>query len=142
MDLLQIRNFARERLAHRIRHTRAWRRLFKPHSHHIEPSHTRRKRTWGEHIGRTRRAKVGSVNHLLHSIFNQIDVYFKNPYRYQTTLTHTAYIALLNYASPAKTSHSNHFCLWNADISGRHIKLVKSKYSARETRNTFKEIAL
>ncbi|KYN21923.1 Uncharacterized protein F54H12.2 [Trachymyrmex cornetzi] len=53
-------------------------------------------------------AKVGPVNHLLHSMFNQIDVYFNqklvsppnNAYAYR------AYIeALLNYASPAKTSH-------------------------------------
>ncbi|KYN09484.1 hypothetical protein ALC57_18389, partial [Trachymyrmex cornetzi] len=52
--------------------------------------------------------KVGPVNHLLHSMFNQIDVYFNqklvsppnNAYAYR------AYIeALLNYASPAKTSH-------------------------------------
>jgi len=53
-------------------------------------------------------AKVGPVNHLLHSMFNQIDVYFNqklvsppnNAYAYR------AYIeALLNYSSPAKTSH-------------------------------------
>jgi len=56
MDLLQTRNFARGRFAHRIRHTRAWRRLSKPHLHHVESSHTRRKRrTQGEHIGRTAR---------------------------------------------------------------------------------------
>jgi len=65
-------------------------------------------------------AKVGPVNHLLHSMFNQIDVYFNqklvsppnNAYAYR------AYIeALLNYASPAKTSHLIS-CLWNADIPG------------------------
>jgi len=51
--------------------------------------------------------KVGPVNHLLHSIFNQIDVYFNqklvsppnNAYAYG------AYIeALLSYASPQKLS--------------------------------------
>ncbi|XP_018343356.1 PREDICTED: uncharacterized protein F54H12.2-like [Trachymyrmex septentrionalis] len=65
-------------------------------------------------------AKVGPVSHLLHSIFNQIDVYFNqklvsppnNAYAYR------AYIeALLNYASPAKTSHLTS-CLWDADIPG------------------------
>ncbi|KAL6417102.1 hypothetical protein ACFW04_012983 [Cataglyphis niger] len=53
-------------------------------------------------------SNVGPINHLLHSIFNQIDVYFNqklvsppnNAYAYR------AYIeALLNYSSPAKTSH-------------------------------------
>lgn len=62
--------------------------------------------------------KVGPVNHLLHSMFNQIDVYFNqklvsppnNAYAYR------AYIeALLNYASPAKTSHLTS-SLWDADI--------------------------
>ncbi|XP_067214163.1 uncharacterized protein [Linepithema humile] len=52
--------------------------------------------------------KVGPVNHLLHSMFNQIDIYFNqklvsppnNAYAYR------AYIeALLNYSSPAKNSH-------------------------------------
>ena len=65
-------------------------------------------------------AKVGPVNHLLHSMFNQIDVYFNqklvsppnNAYAYR------AYIeALLNYASPAKTSHLPS-CLGDADIPG------------------------
>jgi len=63
-------------------------------------------------------AKVGPVNHLLHSMFNQIDVYFNqklvsppnNAYAYR------AYIeALLSYASPAKTSHLTS-CLWDTDI--------------------------
>jgi len=62
--------------------------------------------------------KVGPVNHLLHSMFNQIDVYFNqklvsppnNAYAYR------AYIeALLSYASPAKTSHLTS-CLWDTDI--------------------------
>ena len=36
-------------------------------------------------------AKVGPVNHLLHSMFNQIDVIsIKSSYRYQTMLTRTA----------------------------------------------------
>ncbi|XP_036142112.1 uncharacterized protein F54H12.2-like [Monomorium pharaonis] len=64
--------------------------------------------------------KVGPVNHLLHSMFNQIDVYFNqkllsppnNAYAY------CAYIeALLNYASPAKSSHLT-TCLWDMDTPG------------------------
>ncbi|XP_011684664.1 PREDICTED: uncharacterized protein F54H12.2-like [Wasmannia auropunctata] len=64
--------------------------------------------------------KVGPVNHLLHSMFNQIDVYFNqklvsppnNAYAYR------AYIeALLNYASPAKTSHLTS-ALWDEDLPG------------------------
>ncbi|EFN83545.1 hypothetical protein EAI_09674, partial [Harpegnathos saltator] len=62
--------------------------------------------------------KVGPVNHILHSMFNQIEiVYFNqklvsppnNAYAYR------AYIeALLNYASPVKTSHLAS-CLWYND---------------------------
>jgi len=64
--------------------------------------------------------KVGPVNHLLHSMFNQIDVYFNqklvsppnNAYAYR------AYIeALLNYSAAAKTSHLTS-CLWDADTPG------------------------
>ena len=65
--------------------------------------------------------KVGVVNHLLHSMFNQVDVYFNqklvsppnNAYAYR------AYIeALLNYSSRAKTTHLT-TCLWDTDIPGR-----------------------
>ncbi|KAL6416840.1 hypothetical protein ACFW04_013130 [Cataglyphis niger] len=72
---------------------------------------------------------VGPVNHFLHSIFNQIDVYFNqklvsppnNAYAYR------AYIkALLNYSSPAKTSHLTS-CLWDADTPGRMDEPVESK---------------
>ncbi|XP_025154189.1 uncharacterized protein F54H12.2-like [Harpegnathos saltator] len=65
-------------------------------------------------------AKVGPINHILHSMFNQIDVYFNqklvsppnNAYAYR------AYIeALLNYASPVKTSHLAS-CLWYSDTAG------------------------
>ena len=53
-------------------------------------------------------AKVGPVNHLLYSMFNQIDVYFNqklvsspnNAYAYRTYIE-----ALLNYALSAKTCH-------------------------------------
>ncbi|XP_025157444.1 uncharacterized protein F54H12.2-like [Harpegnathos saltator] len=64
-------------------------------------------------------AKVGPVNHILHSMLNQIDVYFNeklvsppnNAYAYR------AYIeALLNYASPVKTSHLAS-CLWYNDTT-------------------------
>lgn len=71
---------------------------------------------------------VGPVNHLLHSIFNQIDVYFNqklvsppnNAYAYR------AYIeALLNYSSPAKTSHLTS-CLWDMDAPGHMDDLLES----------------
>ncbi|KAL6421674.1 hypothetical protein ACFW04_014489 [Cataglyphis niger] len=76
---------------------------------------------------------VGPVNHLLHSIFNQIDVYFNqklvlssnNAYAYR------AYIeALLNYSSPAKTFHLIS-CLWNADTPGRMDEPTRSLHSRR-----------
>ncbi|KYN13610.1 Uncharacterized protein F54H12.2 [Trachymyrmex cornetzi] len=63
-------------------------------------------------------AKAGPVNHLLHSMFNQIDVYFNQKLVSQpnNAYAYRAYIeALLNYASPAKTSHLTS-CLWDADI--------------------------
>ncbi|XP_070168316.1 uncharacterized protein F54H12.2-like [Polyergus mexicanus] len=74
-------------------------------------------------------ATIGPVNHLLHSMFNQIDVYFNqklvsppnNAYAYR------AYIeALLNYSSPAKTSHLTS-CLWDADTPGQMDELMESK---------------
>src|SRR5436190_655911 len=64
---------------------------------------------------------AGPVNHFLHSLFNQVDVYFNqklmsppnNAYAYR------AYIeALLNYSSLAKTSHLTS-CIWVADTPGR-----------------------
>jgi len=64
MDLLQTCNFARGWLTHRIRHTQ--RRYIHAEdyldlTHHIEPLHTRRKRTRGEHISDTwRRGKSKS----------------------------------------------------------------------------------
>ncbi|XP_071578895.1 uncharacterized protein F54H12.2-like [Temnothorax nylanderi] len=73
--------------------------------------------------------KVGPVNHLLHSMFNQIDVYFNqklvsppnNAYAYR------AYIeALLNYSSPAKTSHLTS-CLWDMDTPGLMDALIDSE---------------
>ncbi|XP_071579508.1 uncharacterized protein F54H12.2-like [Temnothorax nylanderi] len=74
-------------------------------------------------------SKVGPVNYLLHSMFNQIDVYFNqklvlppnNAYAYR------AYIeALLNYSSPAKTSHLTS-CLWDMDTPGLMDALVVSE---------------
>jgi len=62
--------------------------------------------------------KVGPVNHLLHSMFNKIDVYFNQKLvsppnnAYAISSIHRG---LLSYASPAKTSHLT-FCLWDADI--------------------------
>ncbi|XP_071580194.1 uncharacterized protein F54H12.2-like [Temnothorax nylanderi] len=73
--------------------------------------------------------KVDPVNHLLHSMFNQIDVYFNqklvsppnNAYAYR------AYIeVLLNYSSPAKTSHLTS-CLWDMDTPGLMDALVDSE---------------
>lgn len=73
--------------------------------------------------------KVGPVNHLLHSMFNQIDIYFNqklvsppnNAYAYR------AYIeALLNYSSPAKTSHLTS-CLWDSDTPGLMDALLESQ---------------
>lgn len=72
--------------------------------------------------------KVGPVNLLLHSMFNQIDVYFNqklvsppnNAYAYR------AYIeTLLNYASPAKTSHLTS-SLWDADTTERMDETLDS----------------
>lgn len=73
-------------------------------------------------------SKVGPVNLLLHSMFNQIDVYFNqklvsppnNAYAYR------AYIeTLLNYASPAKTSHLTS-SLWDADTTERMDETLDS----------------
>ncbi|XP_057332076.1 uncharacterized protein F54H12.2-like [Microplitis mediator] len=64
--------------------------------------------------------KVGPINNLLHSMFNQIDVFFNqklisppnNAYAYR------AYIeTLLNYSSDAKNSHLG-LTLWSNDTSG------------------------
>jgi len=72
---------------------------------------------------------VGPVNHFLHSLFNQVDVYFNqklvsppnNAYAYR------AYIeALLNYSSLAKTSHLTS-CIWEADTPGRMDETPESK---------------
>ncbi|XP_072766276.1 uncharacterized protein F54H12.2-like [Anoplolepis gracilipes] len=71
----------------------------------------------------------GPVNHLLHSIFNQIDVYFNqklvsppnNAYAYCTYIE-----ALLNYSSPAKTTHLTS-CLWDADTPGHMDDPVETK---------------
>ncbi|XP_012215829.2 uncharacterized protein F54H12.2-like [Linepithema humile] len=77
----------------------------------------------------TLKFKVGPVNHLLHSMFNQIDIYFNqklvstpnNAYAYR------AYIeALLNYFSPAKNSHLTS-CLWDADTPGLMDALLESQ---------------
>ncbi|KAL6433571.1 hypothetical protein ACFW04_006573 [Cataglyphis niger] len=72
---------------------------------------------------------VSPVNHLLYSIFNQIDVYFNqklvsppnNTYAYRVYIE-----AFLNYSSPAKTSHLTS-CLWDADTPGRMDEPVESK---------------
>src|SRR5436190_18682105 len=72
---------------------------------------------------------VGPVNHFLHSLFNQVDVYFNqklvsppnNAYAYR------AYIeALLNYSSLAKTSHLTS-CIWEADTSDAMDATPESK---------------
>jgi len=82
---------------------------------------------------------VGPVNHLLHSIFNQVDVYFNqklvsppnNAYAYR------AYIeALLNYSSPAKTSHLTS-CLWDADTPGHMDDSLESKNNTALARRAY-----
>jgi len=90
--------------------------------------------------------RVGFENHLLHSIFNQIDVYFNqilvsppnNAYAYRVYIE-----ALLNYVSPTKTSHLTS-CLWDADIPGYVDNTLDSLNSnmARDVRNAFKKIVL
>ncbi|XP_043476692.1 uncharacterized protein F54H12.2-like [Leptopilina heterotoma] len=66
-------------------------------------------------------SKIGPVNNLLHSMFNQIDVYFNqklvsppnNAYAYR------AYIeTLLNYNNVAKTTHLTS-SLWSNDTAGK-----------------------
>ncbi|RLU21738.1 hypothetical protein DMN91_006114 [Ooceraea biroi] len=82
----------------------------------------------GSNVPGTSVIKVGPVNHLLHSMFNQIDVYFNqklvsppnNAYAYRTYIE-----ALLNYSSPAKTSHLTS-CLWDADTPGLLDALLDS----------------
>ncbi|KAL6418763.1 hypothetical protein ACFW04_011801 [Cataglyphis niger] len=70
---------------------------------------------------------VGPVNHLLHSIFNQIDVYFNQTLVSPPNNAYRAYIeALLNYSLPTKTSHLAS-CLWDADTLGRMDEPVESK---------------
>ncbi|KAL6446796.1 hypothetical protein ACFW04_001316 [Cataglyphis niger] len=84
-------------------------------------------------------SNVGPINHLLHSIFNQIDVYFNqklvsppnNAYAYR------AYIkALLNY-SPAKTFHLTS-CLWDADTPGRMDEPTCSLHSRRTDARSYR----
>ncbi|XP_029666264.1 uncharacterized protein F54H12.2-like [Formica exsecta] len=118
MDSLQTRDFALGQFSDRIRHS-------------VKSSRTHRN-TPGDSSGHTAGASavatIGPVNHLLHSMFNQIDVYFNqklvspnNAYAYR------AYIeALLNYSSPAKTSHLTS-CLWDADTPGQMDEPVESK---------------
>ncbi|XP_014216902.1 uncharacterized protein F54H12.2-like [Copidosoma floridanum] len=74
-------------------------------------------------------ALVAPVNSFLHSIFNQVDVYFNkklvtppnNAYPY------TAYIeTLLNYGPAVKSSHSS-TNLWETDIAGEIEELPGSK---------------
>lgn len=64
---------------------------------------------------------VGPVNNLLHSMFNQIDVYFNqklvsppnNTYPYRAYLE-----TLLNYGPAAKNSHLT-TVLWESDVAGK-----------------------
>jgi len=110
MELLQTRNIDRGRRSQGIRFTRSQGRLSRSHTHHVESSHTPRNspRIWSRINYRRQLVKIGPVNHLLHFMFNQIDVYFNqklvsppnNAYAYR------AYIeTLLSYASPARNSH-------------------------------------
>ncbi|XP_020299257.1 uncharacterized protein F54H12.2-like, partial [Pseudomyrmex gracilis] len=72
--------------------------------------------------------KVESVNNFLHSMFNQINVYFNqklvsppnNAYAYRAYFE-----TLLNYISEAKSSHLT-ICLWDSDPPG----LLDAKFDA------------
>jgi len=71
MDLLQTHNFALGRSLIKFvipRHGKDYLDL----THH-EPSHTRRKRTQESGAAPDVATRAGSINHLLHSMFNQID---------------------------------------------------------------------
>ena len=92
------------------------------------------------------RAKIGPVNHLLHSMFNQIDVCFNQKLVSlpNNACTYRAYIeALLNYALSAKISHLTS-CLWDADIPYMDDTLGSSNPNTALERcaHTFKEIVL
>jgi len=86
MDVLQVRgNIPRGWRTHRIRYPYIRRRLSRSHAHHVEYTHTSRKSlilgaasTIPANV-----AKVGPVNHLLYSMFNQIDISIKNSCRQQ-----------------------------------------------------------
>jgi len=144
MDLLQTRNFARGRLAHRIRHIRAWRRLSRPHSHQLSFC-IRIESERGEStlVALDGRAKVEPVNHYC-ILCSTKSTYISKKLVSLPNNASRAYIeVLLKYASSAKTSHLTS-CLWNADIPGYMDDTldVKSKYNSRDAHNTFKEIAL
>ena len=81
---------------------------------------------------------VGPVNNFLHSMFNQIDVYFNqklvslpmNAYPYR------AYVeTLLNYGPAAKSSHLT-TVLWQSDIAGE-MDSTPDKNSALEKRQSY-----
>ncbi|XP_020296637.1 uncharacterized protein F54H12.2-like [Pseudomyrmex gracilis] len=64
--------------------------------------------------------KVGPVNNFLHSMFNQIDVYFNQKLVSPPNNVYAcrAYFeTLLNYSSEAKSSHLT-TCLWDSDPPG------------------------
>jgi len=127
-------------LAHRIHHIRTWRRLSGPHSHHVEPSYTRRKRARGEHVGRARwRGKSRPRKSFIafhvqpnRRIF-QSKARIATKQRLRVPRVHRGVIKLCftrkNLPSNLLLMERGYF--W---LRGRHVRLVKSKYSARETR--------
>ena len=70
----------------------------------------------GESIRRQGKSRTRK-SHLLHSMFNQIDVYFNQKLVSPPNNAYAYVKALLNYASLAKTSHLTS-CLWDTDIPG------------------------
>ena len=138
MDLLQIHNLARRRLAHRIRHTRTWRRLFGPHSHHVEPSHTRSKRAREEHIDRTQRRNKSRPRKSFTAFHVQPNrrVYQSKAHIATKQCVPRVHRDVIKLCFTRKNLPSNLLLMrrgypW---LHGRHARRDKSKYSARETR--------
>ncbi|XP_044578865.1 uncharacterized protein F54H12.2-like [Cotesia glomerata] len=82
---------------------------------------------------------VGPVNNFLHSMFNQVDVFFNqktvsppnNAYAYRAYLE-----TILNYGVDAKSTHLK-MGLWNMDTMGEFDNLKKTKNRGLEDRSTY-----
>jgi len=83
-------------------------------------------------------ARVGPVNHLLHSMFKQIDIYFNQKLMSLPNNTYAYCVRSIIKLCFTRKNFPSNFLLTGRGYSrlhGRHIKLVKSKCSARDTRN-------